>query len=104
MLCLAGAACVAHACRLLSRSLWLRSLAAGLLCDRAGIACHRCARETTPQRCRAATRQVMLTLDGVRAPDGGETPAAVRAARKAAVIRAQGLIDRVEGCKAAAAA
>jgi len=49
-------------------------------------------------------RQVMLTLDGVRAPDGGETPAAVRAARKAAVVRAQRLIDRVEACKAAAAA
>lgn len=48
--------------------------------------------------------QVMLTLDGVRAPDGGETPPAVRAARKAAVVRAQGLVDRVESSKAAAAA
>lgn len=45
--------------------------------------------------------QVMLTLDGIRAPDGGETPANVRAARKAGVVRAQQLVDRVEDCKAA---
>ena len=30
--------------------------------------------------------QVMLTLDGIRAPDGGETPSNVRAARKAGVL------------------
>lgn len=38
----------------------------------------------------------MLTLDGVRPSDGGETPAEVRAERKAAILRAQQLVDRVE--------
>ena len=33
--------------------------------------------------------RALLALDGVRAPDGGETPGEVRAARKAAVLRAQ---------------
>ena len=37
----------------------------------------------------------------LQAPDGGETPADVRAARKAAVVRAQGLIDKIEGAKVA---
>lgn len=43
--------------------------------------------------------QVMYTLEGIKAPDGGEMPPAVRAAREAGMTRLQLLIDRVEDCK-----